>query len=198
MTKQELLKHLQDIEWDNFEVKKAESKLPQSCWDTVSAFANTSGGWLVLGVSQHGKKFEVTGVSDMEKLEQDLGNTLRSRSKFNVIITPTFSKFDIEGRKVLTCFIPSSDVKPVFYNTLANTFIRTGSGDQRASEYEINALYRNQSFGTMSSKTAEGTSVKSLNKASYENFRDYLKRMMHQKPDKRPSMDEVVNRLRQP
>ena len=178
MTKQELLKHLQDIEWDNFEVKKAENKLPQSCWDTVSAFANTSGGWLVLGVSQNGKKFEVTGVTNMEKLEQDLGSTLRSRSKFNVIITPTFSKFDIEGKNILACFIPSSDVKPVFYNALANTFIRTGSGDQRASEYEINALYRNQSFGTMSSKTAEGTSVKSLNKASYENFRDYLKRMV--------------------
>ena len=58
MNKQELLQRLQDIEWDNFEVKKAENKLPQSCWDTVSAFANTSGGWLVLGVSQLGKKFE--------------------------------------------------------------------------------------------------------------------------------------------
>jgi hypothetical protein len=31
MTKQHLLEHLQDIEWDNFEVKKAENKLPQNC-----------------------------------------------------------------------------------------------------------------------------------------------------------------------
>ena len=75
MNKQRLLQRLQDIEWDNFEVKKAENGLPKNCWDTVSAFANTSGGWLVFGVSQQGKKFEITGVSDMEKLEQDLGNT---------------------------------------------------------------------------------------------------------------------------
>jgi ATP-dependent DNA helicase RecG len=177
MTKEELLQHLQDIEWDNFEVKRAENKLPQNCWDTVSAFANTSGGWLVLGVSQNGKKFEPTGVTDIEKLEQDLGNTLRSKNKFNVVLNPAFQKFDIDGKKILACFIPSSDVKPVYYNSLQNTFIRTGSGDQRATEYEIYALYRNQSFGTMSSKTVEGTSYESLNKASYDNFRDYLKRM---------------------
>jgi len=133
MTKDELLQHLQDIEWDNFEVKKAENDLPKSCWDTVSAFANTSGGWLVLGVSQSGKKFEITGVANMEKLEQDLGNTLRSVSKFNVLINPTFKKYDFEGKKVLACFIPSSDVKPVYYNSLKNTFIRTGSSDQRAT-----------------------------------------------------------------
>jgi len=193
MTKQELLQRLQDIEWDNFEVKKAENKLPQNCWDTVSAFANTSGGWLVLGVSQLGKKFEITGVSDMEKLEQNLGNTLRSKNKFNVVINPTFSKFDIDGKKVLACFIPSSDIKPVYYNSLANTFIRTGSGDQRATEFEINALFRDQTFGTMSEKTVEGTSVESLNKSSYNRFREYLK---WRNPDLRYNQmsDEEFNR----
>ena len=75
MDRKQLFKYLQDIEWDNFEVKKAEKELPKNCWETVSAFANTSGGWLVLGVSQHGEKFEISGVSDMEKLEQNLGNT---------------------------------------------------------------------------------------------------------------------------
>jgi predicted HTH transcriptional regulator len=175
MTKEQLLQHLQDIEWDNFEVKKAERELPKNCWDTISAFANTSGGWLVLGVSQHGKQFDVTGVTDMEKLEQDLGNTLRSRNKFNVVINPAFSKFDIDGKKVLACFIPSSEVKPVYYSSLQNTFIRTGSGDQRATEFEINSLFRDQTFGTMSEKTVEGTSVGSLNKSSYNRFREYLK-----------------------
>ena len=175
MTKQELLNHLQDIEWDNFEVKKAAAELPKNSWETVSAFANTSGGWLVLGVSQNGKKFTITGVENMGKLEQDLATTLRSRTKFNTVINPCFKKYDIAGKKVLACFIASSEVKPVYFNGLANTFIRTGSGDQRASEFEINALYRDQSFGTMSEKTAAGTSVKSLNQGSYGRFRDYLK-----------------------
>jgi predicted HTH transcriptional regulator len=63
----------------------------------------------------------------------------------------------------------------VYYNSLQNTFIRTGSGDQRATEFEINALFRDQTFGTMSEKTVEGTSIESLNKSSYNRFRAYLK-----------------------
>ena len=96
---------------------------------------------------------------------------------------------------MLACFIPSSDVKPVYYNSLTNTFIRTGSGDQRASEYEINALYRNQSFGTMSAKTVDGTSVKSLNRASYNRFRDYLIRLVPELQYNKLRNDEFNNKL---
>ena len=56
MTKEELLKRLTDIEWDDFEVKEAKSELPKNVWETVCAFANTSGGWIVLGVKQNGKQ----------------------------------------------------------------------------------------------------------------------------------------------
>lgn len=51
MTKEELLHKLTDIEWNDFEVKSAQIELPKNIWETVSAFANTSGGWIVLGMS---------------------------------------------------------------------------------------------------------------------------------------------------
>ena len=53
MNKTELLQKLQDIEWDDFEVKEARSELPKNIWETVSAFANSAGGWIVLGVVGH-------------------------------------------------------------------------------------------------------------------------------------------------
>ena len=40
MTKEELLQRLTDIEWDDFEVKEAQNKLPNNVWETVSAFSN--------------------------------------------------------------------------------------------------------------------------------------------------------------
>lgn len=83
-----LLSRLSDIEWEDFEVKEASVDLPKTIWETVSAFANSAGGWIVLGVAQRGKRFEIKGLTHPEKIEQDFTTVLRSRTKFNVLINP--------------------------------------------------------------------------------------------------------------
>ena len=100
MTKEELIRRLKDIEWEDFEVKEAHSELPKNIWETVSAFSNTSGGWIILGIRQKGKGFEVTGVDNAEKLEQDFLSTLRSQ-KFNTRLSVGTGQYDISGKKVL-------------------------------------------------------------------------------------------------
>ena len=50
MTKQELQNKLQDIEWEDFEVKLAIGGVPKSVWESVSAFSNTASGWLIFGI----------------------------------------------------------------------------------------------------------------------------------------------------
>lgn len=60
MTKEELLNRLKDIEWDDFEVKEASGGLPKSMWETVSAFSNTAGGWIILGVKEKRDKIGST------------------------------------------------------------------------------------------------------------------------------------------
>lgn len=58
MTKEELEKRINEIEWDDSEMKTAQNKLPNDVWETVSAFSNTSGSWIVFGVHQHGKNVD--------------------------------------------------------------------------------------------------------------------------------------------
>ena len=173
MTRDDLLKRLQDIEWDDFEVKQAKGELPKNIWETVSAFCNSSGGWIVLGVSQQGKQFEITGVSNAEKLEQHFFNVLRSQ-KFNVILMANAHKYLIEGKTVLAFFVPSSIQKPVYFNTPQNTFIRCGSGDQRATNSEISAMFREQSFGIRSELSIPETHIGLLNQDSLRSYRNYL------------------------
>jgi ATP-dependent DNA helicase RecG len=52
MTRDELLARLQSIEWSDIEFKEAAWAVPKSALETVSAFANTTGGHLVFGVEQ--------------------------------------------------------------------------------------------------------------------------------------------------
>lgn len=175
MTKEELLQRLTDIEWDDFECKTAENRLPDNVWETVSAFSNTSGGWIVFGIKQNGKKFEVQGVNNGEKTESDFLNTLRGGQKFNVRLSAKGVKYNFDGKLVIAFFVPSSMMKPIYFNNPINTFIRTGSGDRRATETEVMAMMRDQAFGCKSELVVEGTSLKDLNKGSLETYRNHIR-----------------------
>ncbi len=48
--------------------------------------------------------------------------------------------------------IPTSNKKPVYFNNPKNTFIRAASGDQRATQEEIDTMYRDQAYGTITSR----------------------------------------------
>lgn len=63
MDREALLKRLDGFEWTDFEVKLADSEVPRSTWETVSAFSNTDGGYIVFGVEDKGNNiYEVHGV----------------------------------------------------------------------------------------------------------------------------------------
>ena len=126
MTKEELIDRINDIEWEDFEAKEAKSELPKNIWETVSAFANTSGGWIVLGIKQNGKKFEISGVDNAEKLEQDFLGTLRSQ-KFNEPVDAKSMLYHIDGHRVLAFHIASSPHKPIYYNNPQNKWRPTSN-----------------------------------------------------------------------
>ena len=72
------------------ECKKATKGVPSSLWETYSAFANTYGGIILLGVVEHmdehdkAKRFEIVGVEDADKIRKDLWNIVNSKEKVNV------------------------------------------------------------------------------------------------------------------
>ena len=195
MTKDELILRLKDIEWDDFEVKEAQNKLPDNVWETVSAFSNTSGGWIVFGVKQNGKRFDVQGVENGEKIESDFLNTLRGGQKFNARLFVEGKKYTIDNRLVLAFYIPSSPLKPIYVNNPINTFIRSGSGDRRASEAEITAMQRDQAFGTKSEQLVSGTTLEDLDPGSLETFRNQIRSFNPEFPYAQLPTDEFCEKV---
>src|SRR5665648_106375 len=172
MDKKELFDRLEELEWEDFEVKEAKTFIPKSSFETVSAFSNTDGGWLVFGISQVNKTFKVSGVEDAEKIEPDLTTVLRVE-KFNQKIRVRCEKYNLDGKVILAFYVPASEKKPVYFNSRKNTFIRTGSGDQRATDVEIDALYRDSAFGLKDKELTDYT-VDDLDKKTIVDYRTYL------------------------
>ena len=117
LTREELIAKIQDIEWDDFEGKTSKTELPADIWRTVSAFSNTSGGWILCGVAQHGKKFDIEGVEDGERIESNFLTTIRNQDKFNHVLHCEPKRFTIDGKLVLAFYMPSSELKPIWFNT---------------------------------------------------------------------------------
>ena len=195
MNKEELILRIQDIEWEDFEVKNASGGLPGSVWETVSAFSNTAGGWILFGIKQTANKFEIKGLSNPEKMEQDFTSPLRS-GKFNVKIIPKYQKYNFQEGTVLGFYIPLSDKKPVYFNTPSNTFIRTGSGDTRLSREEFDAMMRDQAFGTQTSKPVADTHSGMLHQNSLQQYREYLMRVNPTHSYNKLTNEEFLRKLR--
>ncbi len=195
MTTEELIYKLSSLEWEDFEVKAAKNELPKSVWETVSAFSNTSGGWIVFGITEKGKNFDVIGVGNAEKLEQDFLNTLRG-SKFNVFVGTKQEVYQFEDKTVLAFYVPVHKNKPVYYNNQGNTFIRRGSADQRATQEEIDSMLRDRAFGTKTAELAPRTNRESINNTSLNRYRDYMARFNPNANYNRFDEAELLEKLR--
>ena len=77
MNQNDVKKLLQKGERLTLEAKLAKTDVPKSVWESYSAFANTMGGTILLGVFENmkendpAKRFRIEGVDDAEKIRKD-------------------------------------------------------------------------------------------------------------------------------
>src|ERR1700722_16555370 len=76
----QLVERLRNREELDLEAKRCEGGIPDSLWETVSAFANTRGGWIVLGIEDNG---DVCGVKDPPAIIKHLFDEGRNPKKIN-------------------------------------------------------------------------------------------------------------------
>ena len=134
----------------NFETKKAEKSIPKSIWETYSAFANTIGGYILLGISEEkeGKLcYTTTGIKEPEKLKKELFDTLNSdKVSTNILTDDDVEVVKYEDRFILSIHVPQADYRqrPIYINGNLNkgTFKRNHEGDYHCTEDEVKAMIR--------------------------------------------------------
>lgn len=156
MDMKELKQLIYQGEKADVECKKAESNVPKSVYESYSAFANTKGGYIILGVDENKKKtkleerFIIQGIKNPSKQLEDFWNTINS-DKVNINILKDEDVFQItEGVITLVVIrVPRADfqVRPVYVGTnpFIGTFKRNHEGDYHCTNAEIRAMLRDQS-----------------------------------------------------
>lgn len=123
LTAEDIKAMLAEGENVNVEFKECGKAFPKEAWPTYSAFANTHGGWLILGITEHRdknlpEKFEVVGISDIPKIKDQLGSQLDNPEKVsrNLLTDDDVYTVDINGKPVLVIHVPEADYrqKPIF------------------------------------------------------------------------------------
>ena len=92
------------------ECKESAWRLPDDIWETVSAFSNTAGGTLLLGVAERGGRFEIAGLIDAPRIQHDLASGLRDRmnvpipAQVELLVVPVDDKEHV----LLSAYIPEA------------------------------------------------------------------------------------------
>ncbi len=170
---------------NRIEVKEALGGLPKSIWETYSAFANTLGGIILLGVTEKDDKtFEVVGLPNPEKLIKDFWNTVNSAQKvsINLLSDKDVYPLDISNKRIVVINVPRAErsYRPVYINgNPLNTFRRNGEGDYRCTKEEYLSMVRDASVKTQDMLVLAEMDLSVFNS---ESVRGYRQRMKYSRP----------------
>ena len=165
------------------ECKKAQRSVPNSLWDTYSAFANTYGGTILLGVYENmtennpAKRFEIIGVEDADKIRKDLWNTINSREKVsvNLLRDEDIQTIDVDGKKVIVVKVPQAAYteRPIYINNnlTKGTFKRNHEGDYHCTEQELKMMLRDANEAGNDGLLLENYTMDDIDTPTLERYR---------------------------
>ena len=144
------------------EFKSSEVR-PESLAREIVAFANSSGGTVLIGVEDSGK---ITGV-DQHQTETWVANIVRN----NVIpaIAPQITEWELSQKKVLAIEVSRGLDKP--YQTLDGKFwIRVGSTNRMATKEELSRLFQQAGLVHFDIAPLEQTSITDLDDRKLQEY----------------------------
>lgn len=181
-----LLEYLSLGEDEDIEFKCADGGLPNTLWETVSAFANTDGGYIVLGVSESKGGLVISGVRNPDTLLKNFWNNHNNSQKLS---TPICANSDVQVLKVEAHNLVSIKVpratriqRPVYINNnpMPGTFKRNFEGDYRCIPEEVRQMLRDANDEPQDIQILQGFNLSDLDPETLKSFRQ---RFSSREPD---------------
>ena len=126
--------------------KDGKGGLPNAVWESYSAFANTDGGVIILGVKENTDGSFITyGIEKPAKIRTDFFNTINNKDQVsdNLLTDKSLMEMKIDNKTIMLIAVPRASRKqqPIYLkkNPL-NSYIRQNEGDYRLDEQRVARL----------------------------------------------------------
>ena len=146
------LNHMEQYRENNrLEAKLATGGLPHSLWETYSAFANSYGGVILLGVEElPDHSLRVQGLLEPHEMADELWSMLSDPKvvSANILQREDVQVLNAGDDQIVAIFVPRAParLRPVYIgqDPYGGTYFRMGEGDCRAQRHEVLAMLQDQ------------------------------------------------------
>ena len=173
-----------DVECKLAQGRDGKGSLPKDFWETYSAFANSEGGDIFLGLREkaHGA-FELAGIENTQKLIDELWTGLNNPQKVSVnILRDEWVRIvEIDSQSIVHVHVPraSRKQKPVYLrgNPVSGTYVRFNSTDQLQNEENVRRMMAEQIEDSRDDEILQGFGIEDMEMDSFLAYRQiYINR----------------------
>ena len=196
---------LQIGENEEVEFKHAKGGFPKELWPTYSAFANTHGGVIVLGVKEDNEgRLSLSGLSEEEvkKLKRDFWSSARSRETISHCLQTNddVQIVEVQGSFALVIRVPQAlrEQRPVYYKRIADegTYRRNDSGDFKCSAVEVRRMMADADLSRPAdSRILKGFTWEDIDRPSFEQYRRLFSTVRRDHPWLTEDNDGLMRKL---
>lgn len=171
---------------NRIEAKKALGGLPNSLWETYSAFANTLGGIILLGVEERkDKSLHAVNLPDPDIMIEEFWSIIndRERVSLNILTEKDVQIEYVNGKSIIVIQVPRAERsdKPIYIDgdAFKGTYRRSGEGDYHCTKDEVQSMLRDAAAKAQDMLVLENMNLKVFD---YESVHSYRVRMKHTRP----------------
>lgn len=180
-----VLNFLKSGESETVEFKKSFN---DESLETVGAFANARGGFLLLGIQDSGK---ICGFQIGKKTLEDIANRIQDAT--DPRLQPSISNYLIENKNVLIIEVTPSTGAPT--SVRGRYFRRVGRTNQRMSHEEIMQRLIAQSGSSWDSHIENKATLSDLNTEQIKQFLDIVREKRRLPIPERASDEKILKKL---
>lgn len=167
-----------DVECKLAQGKDGQGALPKDIWESYSAFANTQGGDIFLGLKEEGNNhFTLAGIANTQKVLDEFWTGLRNAqiTSTDIIREDLVKVIEINGLNIIHIHVPRATRKqrPVYNkgNPLTGSYKRFNSADIKLGEEDVRRMLAEQVEDSRDTEMLKGYDLNDLDTDTFSAYR---------------------------